>query len=189
LKEKNMPDKSVQEKPVVDPRYPIGNFEKKGPPNHEERKRMIAVIAETPAKMRAAVAGLDEKQLDTPYRHGGWTVRQVVHHVADSHMNAYIRFRFGLTEPDPAIKPYDEARWATLFDARTGSIDASLEIIDGLHKRWVMLMGETREIDFMRSVVHPERGKMSLDDVLALYEWHGRHHVAHITSLRQQMGW
>ncbi len=184
-----MPEKTMQEKPVEDLRYPVGKFEKKGPPNSEERKRMIASVAETPAKLRAAVAGLDDKQLDTPYRSGGWTVRQVVHHMADSHMNAYIRFRLGVTEPDPTIKPYDENRWAGLFDARTAPVDGSVAIVDGLHQRWVMLMREMREIDFMRSMIHPERGKMSLDDTLALYEWHGRHHVAHITSLRQHMGW
>ncbi|MFZ0820025.1 MAG: putative metal-dependent hydrolase [Candidatus Acidiferrales bacterium] len=184
-----MHEKAAPEKPVVDPRYPVGKFEKKGPPNSEERKRMIAVVAEAPAKLRAAVAGLNDKQLDTPYREGGWTVRQVVHHMADSHMNMYIRFRFGVTEPDPTIKPYDENTWAKLFDARTGPVDSSLAIIDGMHQRWVTLMREMREIDFMRSIVHPERGKMSLDDVLALYEWHGRHHVAHITSLRERMGW
>ncbi|HEV3219906.1 MAG TPA: putative metal-dependent hydrolase [Candidatus Acidoferrales bacterium] len=184
-----MTEKTVPEKPEIDPRYPVGKYEKKGPPNPEDRKRMIASLAETPAKLRAAVAGLDDKQLDMPYRHGGWTVRQVVHHVADSHMNAYIRFRFGVTEPDPTIKPYDENMWAKLFDARTAPVEGSLAIVDGMHQRWVILMREMREIDFMRSMIHPERGKMSLDDQLSLYEWHGRHHVAHITSLRQQMGW
>ncbi len=184
-----MPDKAIQEKPEVDPRYPVGKYQKKGPPNPEERKRMIASLAETPAKLRAAVAGLNDKQLDTPYRQGGWTVRQVVHHMADSHMNMYIRFRFGVTEPDPPIKAYDEGTWAKLFDARTAPVEVSLAIVDGVHHRLVLLMHEMREIDFMRSVVHSENGKMSLDDVLALYEWHGRHHVAHITSLRQQNGW
>ncbi|HUK31698.1 MAG TPA: putative metal-dependent hydrolase [Candidatus Acidoferrum sp.] len=184
-----MPEHATQEKPVADPRYPVGKYQKKGPPNSEERKRMIASLAETPAKLRAAVAGLNDKQLDTPYRPGGWTVRQVVHHMADSHMNMYIRFRFGVTEPDPPVKPYDEATWAKLFDARTAPAEVSLAIVDGLHQRLVMLMHEMREIDFMRSIVHPEHGKMSLDDVLSLYEWHGRHHVAHITTLRQQMGW
>jgi len=180
----------MQEQPALeDPRYPVGKPEKKGPFKADERLQMIESIAATPKRLRAAVAGLNDEQLDTPYREGGWTVRQVVHHVADSHMNAYIRFRFGVTEPDFQVKPYDEKQWANLADARTAPLEDSLGIVDGLHGRWVTLMQSLRDIDYMRAIVHPERGKMTLDDVLALYEWHGRHHVAHITKLREAKGW
>lgn len=172
-----------------DVRYPIGKSDKKGPLTPDERKHMIASLGEAPGKIRAAVKGLDEKQLSTPYRHGGWTVRQVVHHVADSHMNAYIRFRFALTEAEPTVKPYDEKTWAELADARTAPVELSLELLDGLHKRWVLLLDTVREIDFNRAMRHPERGVVTLDDTLALYEWHGRHHTAQITGLRQRMGW
>ncbi|HXQ97589.1 MAG TPA: putative metal-dependent hydrolase [Candidatus Limnocylindrales bacterium] len=172
-----------------DLRYPVGKWEKKGPFTPTERKQMIDSVEATPNRFRSAVAGLNDKQLDTPYRHGGWTVRQTVHHVADSHMNAYIRFRLGVTEAEPTVKPYDEKQWADLLDARTAPVDISLEIIDGIHRRWAILLHSVREIDFNRAVRHPENGVMSLDDVLALYEWHGRHHAAHITALRTRNGW
>jgi uncharacterized damage-inducible protein DinB len=179
-----------EEKAVeVDLKYPVGKWTTKGPFTNAQRHTMIESIAAAPANFRAAVAGLNEDQLGTPYRPGGWTVRQTIHHVADSHMNAYIRFRLGITEAEPTVKPYDEKTWAELFDARTAPAEISLGLIDGTHKRWVMLLETVREIDFNRNVRHPEHGTMSLDDLLALYEWHGRHHAAHITALRQRAGW
>ena len=179
-----------EEKAVeVDLRYPVGKWNTKGPFTNAQRHQMIASIGAAPEKFRAATAGLNEAQLNTPYRNGGWTVRQTIHHVADSHMNAYIRFRLGITEAEPTVKPYDEKTWAELFDARTAPVEISLGLIDGVHKRWVMLLETVREIDFNRNVRHPEHGTMSLDDLMALYEWHGRHHAAHITGLRQRNGW
>jgi uncharacterized damage-inducible protein DinB len=179
-----------EEKAVeVDLRYPVGKWETKGPFTNAQRHAMIASVGAAPANLRAAVAGLNEEQLNQPYRPGGWTVRQTVHHVADSHMNAYIRFRLGITEAEPPVKAYDEKSWAELFDARTAPVEISLGLIDGIHKRWVMLLETVREIDFNRNVRHSENGTMSLDDLLALYEWHGRHHVGHITALRQRAGW
>lgn len=172
-----------------DLRFPIGKLDKKGPLTTAERKRMIESIEATPNRFRTAVAGLNDKQLDTPYRHGGWTVRQTVHHVADSHMNGYVRFRLGVTEAEPIAKAYDEKLWAELADSRTAPVDISLEIIDGVHRRWALLLHSVREIDFNRAVRHTEHGPMSLDDLLADYEWHGRHHAAHITSLRTRNGW
>jgi uncharacterized damage-inducible protein DinB len=174
---------------AVDLRYPVGKWETKGPFTNAQRKAMIESVAAAPAKLRAAVAGFNDAQLNTPYRPGGWTVRQTIHHVADSHMNAYIRFRLGITEAEPPVKAYDEKSWAELLDARTAPVDISLVLIEALHKRWVMLLETVREIDFNRNVRHPVNGTMSLDDLLALYEWHGRHHVGHITALRQRAGW
>lgn len=173
----------------VDLRYPVGKWEKKGPLTHDEREKFIESVAATPERFKKAVTGLNDNQLNTPYRPGGWTVRQTIHHVADSHMNAFIRMRLGVTEVEPTVKPYDEKMWAELIDSRTAPVDDSLTIIDSVHHRWVMMMRGMREIDFMRSIVHPENGKMTLDDVLALYEWHGRHHSGHITALRQRAGW
>lgn len=139
-------------------------------------------------RLRAAVEGLTEAQLDTPYRPGGWTVRQVVHHVPDSHLNAYIRMKLALTEDGPTIKPYDENLWAELSDSRM-PVDASLSLMDALHRRWVTVLRSLQPADFARTFLHPEAGVVSLDRLIALYAWHGRHHVAHITSLRQRMGW
>jgi uncharacterized damage-inducible protein DinB len=153
------------------------------------RQSAIEKIAETPAKIRAAIKGLSESQLDTPYRDGGWTIRQVVHHVPDSHLNAYTRFKLALTEDVPTIKPYDEARWAELPDSRDTPIDTSLSLLGALHDRWVRLLRSMPDADFQRKLKHPEHGPMSLDTVLAMYAWHGRHHVAHITSLRERQGW
>ena len=150
---------------------------------------MIQEIADTPANLRASVAGLSAEQLDTPYRPGGWTVRQVVHHVPDSHMNSYVRFRLALTEDEPTIKPYDESRWAELADSRTARIETSLALLESLHERWVLLLRSLSPADFRRQFRHPELGVVSLEKNLALYAWHGRHHVAHITSLRERMGW
>lgn len=150
---------------------------------------MIDQIAAVPARMREAISGLTPKQLDTPYRDGGWTVRQVVHHVPDSHLNAYTRFKLALTEDVPTIKPYDEARWAELPDSSDTPIDTSLTMLGALHDRWVRLLRLMSDAEFQRKLNHPENGTMSLDTVLALYAWHGRHHVAHITSLRERQGW
>jgi uncharacterized damage-inducible protein DinB len=174
---------------VVDLQYPIGRFEFPRAVSDEDRARFVEQIAQTPANLRAAVAGLSEEQLDTPYRPGGWTVRQVVHHVPDSHMNSYVRFRLALTEDEPTIKPYDESRWAELADSRTAPVETSLALLESLHERWVRLLRSLSSTDFRRQFRHPELGPVSLEKNLALYAWHGRHHVAHITSLRERMGW
>jgi uncharacterized damage-inducible protein DinB len=150
---------------------------------------MIQEIASTPAALASAVKGLTDAQLDTPYRDGGWTPRQIVHHVADSHMNAYIRFKLGMTEDNPTIKPYDEKTWAETIDGRTAPVDMSLPMIDSLHRRWVQFLKSLDQTDMARTILHPERGPMKLSDLLQLYSWHGRHHTAHITGLRQRMGW
>jgi hypothetical protein len=167
----------------------VGRFRRPERLDEGERRGAIDAIAETPAKLRAAVAGLTDVQLDTPYRPDGWTVRQVVHHVPDSHMNAYVRFKLALTEDEPTIKPYDEARWAELADTRETPIDSSLALLDRLHDRWVRLLRSMSADDFARRLRHPESGVQRLDQVLALYDWHGRHHVGHVTSLRERMGW
>jgi len=173
-----------------DLRYPIGPFRYTGTGNSARRAQWIGEIAAAPAALRASVVGLSAGQLDTPYRPDGWTVRQVVHHVPDSHLNAYTRIKLALTEDEPVIKPYEEARWAELADARTGPIEPSLALLEFLHQRWLLLLNSLRPADFARRYQHPELGRMfGLDEVLALYAWHGRHHVAHITSLRQRMGW
>lgn len=174
----------------VDPRYPIGKFQwSGGEATAKERAERIAQIAACPAGMRAAVQGLDDAKLDTPYRDGGWTVRQVVHHVPDSHMNAYIRFKLGLTEDTPTIKPYEENSWAQLPDSRTAPIGMSLDLLESVHARWVLVLRAVRDADFARKINHPESGVQTLDRMLALYAWHGRHHIAHVTSLREQRGW
>jgi hypothetical protein len=154
------------------------------------RAACVARIAAAPAALRAAVAGLSDAQLDTPYRPGGWTVRQVVHHVPDSHLNAYVRIRLALTENTPTIKPYEEARWAELPDARTLPIEASLGLLEGLHVRWVALLGGLGAADGARQFHHPEHGRLiTVDELIAMYAWHGEHHVAHVTSLRLRNGW
>jgi len=139
--------------------------------------------------LRAAVAGLNEEQLNTPYRDGGWTVRQVIHHVPESHMNAYIRFKLALTENEPTIKPYDEAAWAETADVRDTPIEVSLTLLDNLHKRWVVLLKSMSDADFAKQFRHPELGVVPLEKNLALYAWHGNHHAAHITSLRERKQW
>jgi hypothetical protein len=173
----------------MDLQYPIGRFEWRGQNSADDRRRLIDAIDQTPANLRAAVEDLSEQQLDTPYRPGGWTVRQVTHHVPDSHMNAYIRFRLALTEEEPTIKPYDEGRWAELADARTAPVETSLALLEALHLRWAMLLRSLSDADFARQFRHPELGIVSLDKNLALYVWHGRHHVAHVIFLRERMGW
>lgn len=174
---------------AVDPRFPIGKFQAPSPITKEDRDRFIAEIAEFPGRIRAAVAGLSDSQLDTPYREGGWTVRQVVHHVADSHMNSFIRLKLALTEDAPTIKPYDEAAWAECADSKAIPLASSLSILEGLHHRWVTLLRTLSDSEFDRTFKHPERGLMRLDVNLALYAWHGKHHTAHVTNLRQSKGW
>jgi len=174
---------------VPDLSYPIGRYEAEETIDEGRRARLIAEIAEAPVQLRLALTGLSEEQLDTPYRPGGWTVRQVVHHLADSHMNAYIRFKLGLTEAAPLIKTYDEKRWAEMPDARTGDVATSLALLDSLHRRWVRCLESLDAQAFRSTLRHPDLGLVSLDRMLGLYAWHGRHHVAHITSLRERMSW
>jgi hypothetical protein len=178
----------------MDLQYPVGKFTwtRSGDgllATEAERQEWLDEIEETPARLWAAVTGLTEAQIDTPYRPGGWTVRQVVHHFADSHMNAYVRFRLALTENEPTIKPYDEGLWANLSDALTAPADLSLTLLETLHQRWVILLRFLKPEDFARRLNHPELGRVTLEKYLALYAWHGKHHVAHITSLRQRSGW
>ncbi len=174
---------------MADLRYPIGEFQFNGNASEKDRGKLLDIIESTPAKMRAAVKGFSEKQFDTPYRPGGWTVRQVVHHVPDSHLNAYIRFKLALTEEMPTIKPYDEQAWAKLEDSRTTPIETSLTLLDSVHQRMTILLRSLKTADFGRKFNHPERGPMTVDSLLALYAWHGPHHVAHITELRKREGW
>jgi hypothetical protein len=171
-----------------DLRFPIGDFRREDAVP-ENRARHVLEIESAPAELRTAVKGLRSDQLDAPYRPGGWTVRQVVHHMPDSHMNAYVRVKLALTEEVPTIKPYDEARWAELGDTRTTPIDTSLALFESLQQRWVYLLRSLTAADFSRRLQHPERGTISIDDVVAIYAWHGRHHIAHITSLRRRNGW
>jgi len=174
---------------MPDLQYPIGRFTFPESTTAEQRQAWIQEIARAPRELRAAVAGLTPGQLDNPYRPGGWTGRQVVHHVPDSHMNAFIRFKLALTEDQPTIKPYDEARWAELKEARTAPVDVSLDLIEALHRRWVMLLENMTDADFKRAFHHPENGIMPLEPTVEMYAWHGRHHVAHIQALRGRMGW
>ncbi len=173
----------------TDLRYPIGKFSKSEKVRDEDRQVLIQQIADAPANLRKAVDGLSDGQLDTPYRPGGWTLRQVVHHLPDSHMNAYVRLKLAVTEHEPTIKPFEERLWAELHDARTAPIETSLLLLDSLHKRWVLFFRSLSQVDFTRTFFHPESGVMTVDHLLQLYAWHGRHHVAHISSLRQRMGW
>jgi len=174
---------------MTDSRYPIGKFHYEGAPNDEQQHAFVNDLAVAPAKLRAAVKGLSEAQLDTPYRDGGWTVRQVVHHVPDSHLNSYIRFKLALTEDEPTIKTYAEDRWAELADTKTTPVEVSLTMLDSLHDRWVRLMRALTPEEWTRTFRHPALGPMTLEKTLALYAWHGKHHVAHITSLREREGW
>jgi uncharacterized damage-inducible protein DinB len=173
---------------LEDLRYPIGRLDPSASSVPGVRAAHIETLRQLPERLRAAVAGLNDAQLDTPYREGGWTVRQVVHHVADSHANGYIRCKVALTEDWPTIKPYDQAAWAELADSRL-PIDVSLEFVDALHARWVALLKSLSEEDFQRGYNHPEDGRVNLAKSLAMYEWHSRHHTAHITGLRTRMGW
>src|SRR5206468_9261200 len=173
----------------MDPRYPIGKYTPPQEATPALRQQAIDSIAGTPAKLKAALSGLHDTQLDTPYRDGGWTVRQVAHHVPDSHMNAYMRFKFGLTEDAPAIKTYEEKDWARTPEVAATPVDVSLALLDALHARWVTLLRAMTPQQFARTIKHPEWGTPSLDAMLALYAWHGRHPTAHVTALRDRMGW
>jgi hypothetical protein len=169
--------------------YPTGKFHRPPKLDPDARARAIEVIAGTPARMRDAVRGLTDAQIETPYRPGGWTVRQVVHHVPDSHLNAYCRFKLALTEDEPTIKPYAEGKWALLPDVAAVPIATSLTLLETIHERWVAILRAMKPSDFERMLVHPESGRQSLDQMLALYAWHGPHHIAHVTKLRERMGW
>jgi hypothetical protein len=174
---------------MEDLRYPVGRFKGQAPANVRERNQMIDEIAATPERLRRAVHGLSAAQLDTPYRPEGWTVRQVVHHVPESHMNSYIRFKLALTENSPTVKPYDESAWAKLSDVQETPIEVSLALVDSLHARWTILLRSLSDSDFKRDFTHPEIGVVTLDKNVALYAWHGAHHVGHIMALRKRMGW
>jgi uncharacterized damage-inducible protein DinB len=174
---------------MSDPRFPIGKFHYEGIPTAQQRAGFISAIEQTPANMRSAIKGLSPEQLDTAYRDGGWTVRQVVHHVPDSHMNAYVRFKLALTEDEPTIKTYEEDRWAKLEDSKSTPIEISLALLENLHERWVRLLRSLSEEDWKRAFKHPELGLVPLEKNLALYAWHGKHHTAHITELRKRMNW
>ena len=173
---------------MPDLRYPMGRFDRSAAVPFSKKDSLVQTIAELPELLRQAVSDLDDAQLDTPYRDGGWTVRQLVHHVPDSHVNAYVRFKLALTEDGPAIKPYKEALWADLPDSRL-PIAPSLSILEGVHTRWVHLLREMDEAQYRRTLEHPEWGTLDLWTMLRLYEWHSRHHLAHVTSLRERMGW
>jgi len=173
---------------ATDPRYPVGKFSTPDSVSSEQRMKFLEEVTQTPARLRAAVEGLNDSQLDTPYRDGGWSPRQVVHHVADSHMNAFIRFKLALTEDNPTIKPYAESLWAELADAKL-PLETSLVTVDQVHYRWTTVLRAMTDSQWARTFNHPENGKRRLDQVLGLYAWHGRHHVAHITGLRERKGW
>jgi uncharacterized damage-inducible protein DinB len=175
--------------PVDDPRYPIGRWNRRERLDAAGVAAAIDTIAAAPARLRAAVAGLDDGQLDTPYRDGGWTVRQLAHHVPDSHLNAYVRCRLALTEDAPAIKTYEEALWAQLPDARQAPIEPSLALLAALHQRWVLLLRALGEAELERVYRHPEMGDVSLREMISLYAWHCRHHEAHVAALRARQGW
>jgi hypothetical protein len=174
---------------MSDLQYPIGKFHYEGSFTKDQKEKLLDDIADAPSHLRAAVNGLTEARLDTPYRPAGWTVRQVVHHVPDSHMNAYIRFKLALTEDEPTIKTYEQQLWADLADTKDTPVEVSLATVDVLHDRWVRLLRSLSPADWKRSFRHPELGLVSLEKNLALYAWHGRHHVAHITGLRERSGW
>jgi len=174
---------------MADLRYPIGTFSMPESVTDALRHQFIQQIAETPKNLRIAVQGLSDHQLDAPYRPGGWTVRQVVHHIPDSHMNAYVRCKLAATEHEPTVKPYQENLWAELHDARTAPIETSMLLLESLHIRWVLFLKSFTPPDFLRTIHHPELGIMKVDNILALYAWHGRHHTAHIVSLRERTGW
>jgi len=174
---------------TVDLSYPIGRFQKETDITVERRQALIDGIARLPSNLRAVVNRLSEQQLDTVYRPGGWTVRQVIHHVPDSHLNAYVRFKLALTESEPTIKPYDEKQWAELADVKLTPIEVSLSLLECLHARWTLLLRALPPAAFARTFRHPVMDLLTLDTQLGLYEWHGPHHVAHISSLRARMGW
>jgi uncharacterized damage-inducible protein DinB len=174
---------------MADLRYPIGSFAPDPDPTPALRAKHIEEIAATPKALRQSVTGLSKEQCSTPYREGGWTITQLVHHVPDSHLNAYVRCKLALTENVPTIKPYDEAAWAKLKDSELTPIEVSLALLDSIHARWVTLLKSLPADDFQRKFNHPEAGVKTIDWLVALYAWHGRHHTAHITSLRERMKW
>lgn len=174
---------------MADPRYPIGKFSFDGTLTEDQKNKFLDDVEQTPGWLRAAVKGLSEQQLDTPYRDQGWTVRQVVHHVPDSHMNSYVRFKLALTEDEPTIRPYMENLWAELPEAKTAPVDLSLALLENLHQRWMLMLRAIGPAEWKRTFHHPEAGTMNLEKTLALYAWHGRHHVAHVTGLRERRGW
>jgi hypothetical protein len=169
---------------MSDLRYPIGVFTATPDPSEEQRAQWVAEIAALPAQLREAVDGLTDAQFETPYREGGWTVRQVVHHLADSHMQSYCRFKMALTEDEPVIKPYEEDRWAKLADTRLTPPETSLVLLEALHSRWVLLLRSLTQEEWRRGFRHPVMGLMGLVKTAELYAWHGKHHLAHITGLR-----
>lgn len=170
-------------------RYPIGKFEKPEVITKEQREAWIEELKMLPEQLKQVVEHLSDAQLDTPYRPDGWTVRQVVHHLGDTHMNNFIRFKLALTEENPHVHVFDIDGWADLEDSKTGSIRLSLTLLDFLHQRWALLLETLTEQDFSRTFRHPRLGTQRLDEALGLYVWHGKHHMAHITSLRERMGW
>jgi uncharacterized damage-inducible protein DinB len=170
-------------------RYPVGRFVAPAGFSQREKQAAIDTLAALPENLRSAVEGLSAAQLNTPYREGGWTVRQLVHHVADSHINAYVRTRLALTEDWPTVKAYDERVWAELHDAHTLPVDVSLDLLEPLHRRWVALFESLDDAAFARGYNHSENGPQKLSQVLPLYAWHCRHHTAHITELRKRMSW
>ena len=174
--------------PLDTERFPIGKFQRPAAFTAEARAASIVNLRNLPALLAKAVSGLNDQQLDTPYREGGWTVRQLVHHVADSHANAYIRFKLALTELDPTVKPYNEKEWANLADSRL-PVDVSLRLVADIHTRWIALLESMADADFERGFVHPENGPQSLNVALGIYSWHSLHHTAHITRLRERKGW
>lgn len=173
-----------------DLRFPTGRFQRpSGPLSADQRARHIDAIAAAPAALAAALRGLDDRQVDTPYRPEGWTIRQVAHHLPDSHINAIVRIKLALTEDAPLVKPYDENAWAQLADSRDTPVEVSVSLLGALHDRWVRLLRSLQPADFARTVTHPEHGEITVDFLVALYAWHGAHHVAHITSARERNGW
>ncbi|MBK9636370.1 MAG: bacillithiol transferase BstA [Bacteroidetes bacterium] len=175
---------------VQDPRYPIGKYLPQADFTKEVMENWLAIIAALPTQLDLAIKNLNDDQLDTPYRDGGWTVRQVVHHVADSHMNAYIRFKLALTEENPTIKPYQEERWAELADSKYGTLEDSLMLLKVLHSKWSHVMQNMSDEEWDRTFTHPQYNRVStLKFNLGLYAWHSQHHTAHITHLRSRKGW
>ena len=176
--------------PIEELRYPIGKFKVKRPISNEQVNQFIDDIDTLPSRLRSAVAGFTPEQFNTPYRPGGWTVQQLIHHIADSHMNSLTRFKLALTEDKPVIKPYYEDRWAKLEDGLHASVEQSLNLLEALHHRWVILLKSLNEADLNKTFVHPEHGKeVPLDINIALYSWHSNHHLAHIVKLKERMGW
>lgn len=173
---------------MTDERYPIGPYTEEAPTS-EKRRAWIKDIEETPARARKAIEGLTPDQLDTPYRDGGWTVRQVIHHLADSNIHGFVRFKLALTEDEPTIRIYDEKGWAETVEATDAPLEVSLDLLESLHKRWVLLLESLTASEFQRKFNHPERGLITLDTNLQIYAWHGRHHIAHIEALRERAGW